>query len=279
MASKSERSKSVPNSTSATAGVVVLVILPGCVDTLEASTFMVVPRVISAGLKGTVFVLVVESGYEGVLDGNILGVVLRVSSNSPQGRVGKTSKSERSKSVPNSTSAAAVVLVILSGCVDTLEASTFMVVPRVISAGLKGTVFVLVVGSGYEGELDRSILGVVLGVSSNSPRGRVGMTSKSERSKSVPNSISAAAEVVVLVILPGCADTLEASAFSVVPSVISSGLNVTVFVHVAGSGCVGVLDGSILWVVLGFSSNSPHGTVGLTSKSERPKSIQNSPSA
>lgn len=175
------------------------------------------------GISKSILVLfnVVCSVCVGVLDESLLWVVTGVFSNSSQGRVGMASKSERSKSVANSTSAAAVVLVFLPGCEDTLEASACMVVPRVISGGLKGVAFFLVVGSGYEGVLDGSILGVILGVSSNSLGGRVGMT-KSKKSKPVPNSLSVVAGAVVFVILPGCVDKLEDSAFSVVPRVISN---------------------------------------------------------
>lgn len=265
--------------------VVPAVVIPG-LDVSNTIPVELTEGVVSAelkvnGISKSILVLfnVVCSVCVGVLDESVLWVVSGVFSNSSQGRVGMASKSERSKSVPNSTSAAAVVLVILPGCVDTLEASTFMVVPIVISGGLKETVFILLVGSGYKGVLDGSILGVVLGVSSNSPRGRVGMTLNSERSKPVPNSISAAAGLVVLVIIPGCVDTMEASDFSVVPRVISGGLKGVVFLLVVGSGYKGVLDVSILVVFLGVSSNSPQGTVGVTSKYKRPKSVPNSTSA
>ncbi len=75
-----------------------------------------------------------------------------------------------------------------------------------------------------------------------------------------------------MVILFGCVASLECNTFFVVPRVISGGLKGSVFVHEVVCGYIGVLDGSVLWVVLGVSSNSPHGTVGLTSKSKRPKS-------
>ncbi len=161
---------------------------------------------------------------------------------------------------------------ILSGCVAALEDSPSLVVPRVISGGLKGSVFVHEVVCGYIGVLDGSVLWVVLGVSSNSPHGTVGLTSKFGRSKSVPNSASASTIVTVLVIPIDCIAALEVSAFWVLPRVISGVLKGFVFVHVVGSGNVDVLDASILWVVLDVFSKSPQGTVGLTSKSKRPKS-------
>ncbi len=84
LTSKSEKPKSVQNSTSvSTTGVAVSVILSVCVAALEDSPSLVVPIVISGGLKGSVFGHEVVCGYIGVLDGSVLWVVLGVSLNSP----------------------------------------------------------------------------------------------------------------------------------------------------------------------------------------------------
>ncbi len=99
-------------------------------------------------------------------------------------------------------------MVILSGCVAALEDSPSLVVPRVISGGLKGSVFV------HEGVWIYRCAGwkYPLGsfrVSSNSPHGTVGLTSKFGRSKSVPNSASASTIVTVLVIPIDCMQHLR----------------------------------------------------------------------
>ncbi|XP_016296399.1 uncharacterized protein LOC107654025 [Sinocyclocheilus anshuiensis] len=168
-------------------------------------------------------------------------------------------------------SSAVVARVLVSVVVLAIAVSTANVTAGVGSGEIVAPAVVI---TGVYVLLDESVLWLVLRVFSNSPHGTVGLTSKSERSKSVPNSTSASTTgVAVLVILSGCVAALEDSPSLVVPSVIVGGLKGSVFVHEVGCGYLGVLDGSVLWVVLGISSNSPHGTVGLTSKSGRSKSV------